>query len=424
MLESKGYRYLPCVMHSDGSIATDAVFLNGESTIVDGGNYYLEYRIDGKRIRESVGSKTTDAQEAMERKEIELAAMNRGIIPKSVPAPKKPSGSVRQTTEKPAETKPEAPKDNRLTLSVAVDRYLEGYTDETGTEHKGIVKKSPATYICYKKFLRYFLEFCGWEQKIENDEVVWAKTAQCKKEFLDDVKGADLISFGVYLEEKKGLGGRTCWNGVNAIRIFMRKGYGKPRLVSDEDMPDYNEKDVDSYDEDELKELFNACDPDEKVLFTVFLQTGMREQEVAHLYWSDIGKEAIRVTAKLDWNVKTYKEREITVPTTLIEALKQFEARTRQKECPYIFPSKTGVAEQNFRRVLRDVVKRAGLNAKKWQLHKFRRTFATQRLEHFNTAQVMKWTGHKDLASFMRYVSAAETKTTKPKVNQMYATAM
>ena len=54
------------------------------------------------------------------------------------------------------------------------------------------------------------------------------------------------------------------------------------------------------YREDNLGQFFEACYDSERVLFSTFLLTGFREQEVMYLFWSDINLQlqTVRVTAK------------------------------------------------------------------------------------------------------------------------------
>jgi integrase len=75
-----------------------------------------------------------------------------------------------------------------------------------------------------------------------------------------------------------------------------------------------------------LDKLFKVCDAGERLWFEFFLMTGMREQEVMHLYWSDVNFSAavVRVSHKPDlgWTPKAYKERKIPIPTKLVTSLK------------------------------------------------------------------------------------------------------
>jgi len=56
--------------------------------------------------------------------------------------------------------------------------------------------------------------------------------------------------------------------------------------------PTYTEKIVAAYHEDELKQLFEAANEDDWMLFKFFLSSGCRDQEVATATWLDINFSA------------------------------------------------------------------------------------------------------------------------------------
>ena len=64
--------------------------------------------------------------------------------------------------------------------------------------------------------------------------------------------------------------------------------------------------------------------------------TGMREQEVMHMCWSDVNlvQHTVRVSHKpqFDWTPKAYKEREIPIPEKLVASL-QAAKIARDKAC-------------------------------------------------------------------------------------------
>ena len=83
---------------------------------------------------------------------------------------------------------------------------------------------------------------------------------------------------------------------LNAMRsqgavIEMKRG----------DWPKTIDKKIEIYQHEELKRFFNACNPEKRIIFQVFLCTGFREKEVATLAWSDIhwkeGKLAVSAKA-------------------------------------------------------------------------------------------------------------------------------
>jgi len=49
------------------------------------------------------------------------------------------------------------------------------------------------------------------------------------------------------------------------------------------------------YEHEELDKLFKACNEAERLWYEFFLMTGMREQEVMYLYWSDVNFAASTV---------------------------------------------------------------------------------------------------------------------------------
>ena len=78
--------------------------------------------------------------------------------------------------------------------------------------------------------------------------------------------------------------------------IIMNKG----------DWPKTIEKKVEMYQPEELKPFLAACDPEERLIFQVFLCTGFREREVANLAWTDInwkeGKLAVSAKPELGFS--------------------------------------------------------------------------------------------------------------------------
>jgi len=75
------------------------------------------------------------------------------------------------------------------------------------------------------------------------------------------------------------------------------------------------------YTEEELASFFEVTTDRERDLFSTFLLTGFREQEVAVLFWSDVNLKlkTIRVTSRphLGFSPKRWEEREIPIPVDL-----------------------------------------------------------------------------------------------------------
>jgi len=164
---------------------------------------------------------------------------------------------------------------------------------------------------------------------------------------------------------------------------------------------------VDSYEEAELKAFFKVCTKEEKAIFKTFYLTGLRDQELATLYWEDIDfvKKQLTVRAKpnLGFIPKDWEEREIPLHPELLRILKGLPRRHPN----LVFPTAKGKPNAHFLKLLLRIVKRGNLKGK-WYLHKFRKTFGTETLRRgadIRTVQALL--GHKDIATTSQYLSTS-----------------
>ena len=106
-----------------------------------------------------------------------------------------------------------------------------------------------------------------------------------------------------------------------------------------------------------------------------------REQEVAHLFWSDLNLDlrTVRVTAKreLGFSLKRWEEREVSITEQLAKLLR---VHPRRSGCLFVFPSPTGNREQNMLNNCKAVAVKASLDSSKFDLKTFRSTYATRKL--------------------------------------------
>jgi integrase len=142
-----------------------------------------------------------------------------------------------------------------------------------------------------------------------------------------------------------------------------------------------------------LAKFFKVAYNSERVLFSTFLLTGLRELEVVHLFWTDVSFElqTVRVTAKpeLGFYPKRWEEREVPIPVQLIDLLK---AQPRRAGCNFVFPSPKGNREYHMLDRCKAVAERAGLDPAKFDLKTFRSTFASRTLRTgFDVRTVQHW---------------------------------
>jgi len=130
----------------------------------------------------------------------------------------------------------------------------------------------------------------------------------------------------------------------------------------------YVEPEVGEYSEEETKELFEACNENEGLVWKFFIVTGMRKQEVANCAWSDFNPsqgtvsltENINRELGVEFVPKDYEERTLRLTKDVIAALKK---RRKAHSSDYlIFPNADGKPNGHFLRDLQDLALRATLN--------------------------------------------------------------
>jgi integrase/recombinase XerD len=322
------------------------------------GSYFIEWREEGKRMRLPAGRTVSQALEAQRIKLAELAATEVGILQRYKPAP--------------------TPEPEPRPLSTAIRRYL----DQIDT------LKKPNTYRKYEAVLTRF------EQQFPGRE-------------LHQISIEELNEFVIKLR-KSGLSANTVLHNVIIIAQFCRRN-GRLNLTRELQLPEAVHFLPKVYTEEQQSRFLMACDSWERALFSTFLFTGFREQEVMYLFWKDLNPKlrTVRVISKPDLRFfpKRWEEREVPVPAELAELL---ERHPVSMGSPFVFPSPTGNREQNFLRRCKLVTERAGLDSEEFDLKTFRSTYATSMLRRgFDVRTVQHWMGHKSLETTMRYLAPA-----------------
>ena len=319
------------------------------------GLYLIEWRAGGKRRRESAGVTAAQALEAQRRKRHELEGRKLGV----------PGFELAGET-------PKTPA-----LHVAVHKYLAQIE----------ALKKPNTHRKYEAVLDRFVEFFR------------------DKESIDQIGPEDLTRYIIALKKDHNLGANTILhNAIIVAQFFKRQGRGG--ITRGLQLPERITPLPREYRTADLAKFFKAAYDSEKVLFSTFLLTGLRELEVVHLFWTDVSFElqTVRVTAKpeIGFYPKRWEEREVPIPVKLIELLK---AHTRRPACNLVFPSPTGNREYHMLDRCKAVATRAGLDPVKFDLKTFRSTFASRTLRTgFDVRTVQHWMGHKSLETTMRYL--------------------
>jgi integrase/recombinase XerD len=354
----------------------ERVRATNKNTVATGTVFCLRYARAGKRVWETLNvSSFAEAQKTAIDRNVALVVGKPVPIPEPRPEPVKPKPTV-QTGAVP--------------LDVAIDLY-----------NANVASRSGKTVSGYAHTMGQFYASC-----------------QEKKAFVQDVNVQDLVDFVVFLRAT-GVGDRTISNRLGEVTTFLKwSGVEKVKLNHR-----YTEKIVRSYRPDELKSLFAVATPEEHLLFSFFLCTGVREQEAMYAEWDavDFKDSIFYVRQTAQFTPKDHEEREIPIPTYLVEALKK---RLLSSKGKLIFPnSKTGKPEGHMLRKLKKLAKRAGLVGD-FGLHVFRKTYAT--LQHRNGTDartIQRRLGHSDLTTTLAYLEGenARSERSREQVNQTFS---
>ncbi len=472
---SSVWKLCPVVREANGRLR-DRVRVNGRIEVHTEGVYDLEWREDGRRRREAIPN-PTEVLEWARLKSLELEARRVGAIfnpvqplarrQRTVPTERSrdgdqvtaglPPGSNAQhhlltgieayikerveaalrahlTTAVIAESEatlatPPAPK---LLAAHAQEEELprNGNQETARAAQVNVPAVSPEDGISVADAIEAYLRDVEPPQREPKTyekyrSVLYRFRDTCKKAKLKEIDRNDCLNFMRHLYSA-GNEARTVYNLISIVQQWL-KSHGVTGLLHGRDKPNFVANMRDMYQPEELERLFQFCSPDERIRYLFFLLTGERDQEVRHTTWSDIdfNRKCVRVTAKkqMGFKPKDKEEREIPVPSSLIEALREYKVRqTGINRNDLVFPTSAGRPDKKFENKLKKIAHRAGLNCGhccsrhgnkcsegpycgKWFLHKFRHTFATTCLEEgVSIRTLQEWLGHSDLASTMVYL--------------------
>ena len=301
------------------------------------GHYFLEWWEGKKRRRELAGQTPSEALEAQRRKRNEIiGAMVAG------------GRQLIQTED----------EGQRLPIDTAVQIFLAHIKTHSPAK--------PRTLERYNEVLGHFQRLLEKKKYIE----------AVHRSDIDDYKNAR--SFENVGATKRTVSPSTINFEVSTLRTFFYFLVRKRGIKMDN--PCANFKMIRSakerlrtrpqtYTQEELGRLFEACGSIDRAIFITFLLTGLRRNELRFLAHNDVDyrRLEIHVTAKDEFLPKDYEEREIPVPQELIQILKEIPRTSK-----WVFPDERGdpLGRNEILLRLKKAAKKA--NVQDATLHKFR----------------------------------------------------
>jgi integrase/recombinase XerD len=236
---------------------------------------------------------------------------------------------------------------------------------------------------------------------------------------------------------------KTIWNHMGVIFSMLKTkaeetGVAKPSTLVKLQKP--VEEEVIAYSADDIDALFSNMTPGEKLVYTFFLHSGCREQEVQYATWQDLNlkNRTYRVTGQGKSDVgfvpKNHEIRTVPLTSKLVSMLEEYKKSAPDSR--WVFVSKNGKPDGHMLRKFKAIAKRADLNCgeceteitewhlgsskkveascltrplcEKHYLHRLRKTCATRWLQiGIDLMKIRTYLGHKSLATTQKYLEGA-----------------
>ncbi len=323
------------------------------------GNYYIDYRVNGRRKRKHVGRSKKLASLALKDLEVKLARRELGFEQKDA----------------------------------TFLRLLHEFKDYCKTNlSSSTQRRYQAILDNFQRFLRskypHLNRLSHFNPKVFEDYKAFRKEEDAHNRTIN----AELVVLRMMfrLGIQWGYTKENPTDGISKLRIIKKSA---PRFLTEE----------------ECQKLLDACDDFLYPILSAFLNTGMRKSELEYLEWPDIdfNRRKIMIRAKGSWTPKT-DEREIPMNDAMLKILKEQKARVNGSK--YVFPDEKGkrIYKNRLRNRLMTLTKRCGF-PDVTKIHSLRHTFASHLvMKGVDLATIKQLMGHSDIETTMIYSHLTE----------------
>ena len=183
---------------------------------------------------------------------------------------------------------------------------------------------------------------------------------------------------------------------------------------------DYAEKPPKPYTKHELKSMFAVMDEEEKLLYSLFLNSGVRDAEMKNTEYADFNWEkcTLHVQPKA-WRKfrlkgkskkKSAKDRFIPIPAKLVWKIKDRMRERNAQTNDLLFPNGNGKPDGHFLRKLKTIAKKAEVEGA--ELHRYRKTYAdTLHEEGVSVNTIRLRLGHESLDVTLAYLKGKDAES-------------
>ncbi|HJJ11619.1 MAG TPA: tyrosine recombinase XerC [Clostridiaceae bacterium] len=291
--------------------------------------------------------------------------------------------------------------------------FLNSFLDYTAT----ILNKSQNTVKEYNYDLNTFLKYILYHFKMTNEkDLKQISIRNMSLETVSKITLDDIHSFLFYLTNTYNSKAATRARKVSSIRVFFNYLCNKAGLIEknpaqnletpklDKRIPKYLTLD----DSKKLLEAVNDMDDRNKerdyAIITLFLNCGMRLSELVGINIKDINFN----DQKLNVIGKGNKERTIYLNSACMNAVNKYLAvrphdnvKYDSKDALFLSERRERISNRTVQYIVKQELKRAGLDTNKYSVHKLRHTAATLMYKYGNVdiRALQELLGHESIAT-------------------------
>ena len=291
--------------------------------------------------------------------------------------------------------------------------FLNSFLDYTAT----ILNKSQNTVKEYNYDLNTFLKYILYHFKMTNEkDLKQISIRNMSLETVSKITLDDIHSFLFYLTNTYNSKAATRARKVSSIRVFFNYLCNKAGLIEknpaqnletpklDKRIPKYLTLD----DSKKLLEAVNDMDDRNKerdyAIITLFLNCGMRLSELVGINIKDINFN----DQKLNVIGKGNKERTIYLNSACMNAVNKYLAvrphdnvKYDSKDALFLSERRERISNRTVQYIVKQELKRAGLDTNKYSVHKLRHTAATLMYKYGNVdiMALQELLGHESIAT-------------------------
>lgn len=334
------------------------------------GVWYVDLRVQGKRIRKKVGSSKKVADLALQDLQVKAERNQLGFLERR---------------------------------EIAIKDLMNEFLTHSKANHR------PSSHSRYRAAIQNFLTYIEKKTNLNRASQVttetvekfriWRKTTPVARNgSLPEKVNPKAVSQGAksYTVNFEVRALRTIFNfGIKGRYLEVNPVKGMKFLKTD----DSKQRRFLSDAECEL--LLKNCSEEEYPIFATFLNTGMRRAELVNLEWNDIDfkQGVIKIRRKSFWTPKS-GEREIPMNDTMDQLLS-----TIPQKSDFVFCNKKGEKSNpdSIRMQLREIAERAKIK-NLTEIHALRHTFASRLIQKgVDLPSVQKLMGHTNIQTTMIY---------------------